>query len=151
MSTPDNAALSVGGHCYCGAIRFAVRIPAGAAPLFSAYCHCDSCRRAHAAPLYHVVCVDESMLEVTAGQEALQEFTRPGGHIIRAFCGVCGSKILNRFSGWKPGGRTPIAFFPNLLDEETQRELPELLRPQRHNRPQESVLDGRLLADFFHL
>jgi hypothetical protein len=47
-------AVHVTGHCYCGAIRFAVDIPEGDAPIFTAYCHCDSCRRAHAAPLYHV-------------------------------------------------------------------------------------------------
>ncbi len=58
---------------------------------------------------------------------------------------MCGSKVLNRFPGWNPGGRTPIVFFPNLLDEATQRELPEALRPRRNNQPHESVLDEEFL------
>lgn len=61
--------VDVTGHCYCGAIQFAVHIPAGDQPIFTAYCHCDSCRRAHAAPLYHVACVDQSHFEITAGAE----------------------------------------------------------------------------------
>jgi len=56
-----------------------------------------------------------------------------------------GSKIMNRFSGWKPGGRTPLAFFPDLLDAEVRRSLPELLRPTKNNRSAECVLDGELL------
>ncbi len=137
--------VDVTGHCYCGAIQFAVTIPAGERPIFTAYCHCDSCRRAHAAPLYHVACVDQSMFEITAGAEHLNEFTKPGGTITRAFCQLCGTRILNRFGAWKPGGRTPLAFFPNLLDEATQHDLPEALRPKKTNRPQECVLDVEML------
>lgn len=142
-------AVDVKGHCYCGAIEFRVQIPAGESPIFTAYCHCDSCRRAHAAPLYHVACIDASQLEITAGEEHLNEFLKPGGRIVRAFCDVCGSKILNRFPTWNPPGLTPTAFFPALLEEATQHALPEALRPARHNCPDESVLDPALLQDFF--
>ena len=35
-----SAAVDVAGHCYCGAVTFEVHIPAGEAPIFTAYCHC---------------------------------------------------------------------------------------------------------------
>jgi hypothetical protein len=138
--------VAVSGHCYCGGVTFEVRIPAGESPIFTAYCHCDSCRRAHAAPLYHVVCVDETMFTITRGEELLAGYTRPDGYIRRTFCTVCGSKVLNRFEGWKPDGKVPLAFFPNLLDEAVQHDLPEPLRPERNNRPEECVLDAAMLS-----
>ncbi len=149
MPEPVAEDLNLQGHCYCGALRFAVSVPAGSAPIFTAYCHCDSCRRAHAAPLYHVACVEQSQFVITAGEELLEEFTKPGGTITRAFCRTCGSRVLNRFGAWKPGGRVPLAFFPNLLTEEAQRALPEALRPARDNQPHESVLDREALERHF--
>ena len=146
---PPSAPIRALGHCYCGTVSFEVSLAAGDAPIFTAYCHCDSCRRAHAAPLYHVVCVDQPAFRVTGGEDHLRGYTRPGGHIERVFCDVCGSKVLNRFGGWRPGGKTPIAFFPSLLDEATQHALPEAFRPHKHNHPGESVLDPDMLADFF--
>ena len=40
------------GFCYCGAVTFSVR--ADATVVRAAFCHCESCRRAHAAPLYQI-------------------------------------------------------------------------------------------------
>ena len=37
------------GRCYCGAVTFSVRTDAKVH--LGCYCHCESCRRAHAAPL----------------------------------------------------------------------------------------------------
>jgi|GEM_PF-3153796 len=139
-------AVQVAGHCYCGAIEYAVSIPAGDEPIFTAYCHCDSCRRAHAAPLYHVACVDTKHFELTAGADHLNEFTKPGGRITRAFCQLCGTRILNRFGPWRPGGKTPVAFFPGTLREADQQALPAPLRPQRNNAYDECVLDTEFLA-----
>jgi hypothetical protein len=134
-------AIHVSGHCYCGGITYEVSIPEGEEPIFTAYCHCDSCRRAHSAPLYHVVCVEESMLRLTAGAELLTVFHKPGASLSRAFCSSCGSKMMNRFPGWRPGGRIPVAFFPNTLEEPVQQALPQSFRPARNNRIQECVLD----------
>jgi hypothetical protein len=142
-------AVHVTGHCYCGAIAFSVDIPAGSAPIFTAYCHCDSCRRAHAAPLYHVACVDESMFRITRGADELNEFHKPGGSIVRAFCRVCGSKILNRFPDWKLPDAVPLAFFPDLLDAAHRQPLPPALGARKHNRPDECVLDQAMLQSLF--
>ena len=144
---PDEGEVHVTGHCYCGTIAFEVRIPSGSKPIFTAYCHCASCRRAHAAPLYQVACVEESMFRITAGQEHLKTFSKTETSVCRAFCDVCGSKVLNRFPGWRPDGRVPVAFFPSLLKEEVQHALPELLRPSKHAWRDETVLDPAVLSE----
>jgi hypothetical protein len=135
---------SVHGHCYCGAVEFTVDV--GGEPIFAAYCHCDSCRRSHAAPLYQVVCVDDATFQVTRGQEGIVDFQKPGSRIVRAFCGTCGTRVYNRFPGWSPGGRHPVVFFPNTLDEATTHNLPESLRPRNNNAADECVLDLERLA-----
>ena len=137
--------IHVHGHCYCGGIRFSVRLPAGESPFFTEYCHCDSCRRAHAAPLYYVACVDSTHLSFLEGEHLLTHYTRPEGRITRSFCSACGSTVLNRLLGWNPDGKTPLMFFPNLLEEDIQHNLPEVFRPARHMRPQECVLDFEMI------
>lgn len=137
--------LVVHGHCYCGGVTFRVALPADRSPIFTAYCHCDSCRRAHAAPLYQVVCIDRECFQVTQGSERVTPFQKPGSHIVRSFCADCGTRVHNTFPGWTPGGRTPLVFFPGTLDAATQASLPERLRPTRHNEPETCVLDWPLL------
>ena len=137
QSDVPTEAVTVDGHCYCGAVQFTVALPAGARPIFSAYCHCDSCRRAHAAPLYHVVCVDALMFNVTAGASLVEHYTKPGGTITRAFCRQCGTRVMNTFGDWRLGNVEPVVFFPNLLRPEFQHPLPALLRPTRHNQAEE--------------
>lgn len=44
----------VSGTCYCAGMKFTVDCTR-VAPRKSLYCHCESCRRAHAAPVYQVV------------------------------------------------------------------------------------------------
>jgi len=140
-------AVHVTGHCYCGGITYRVDIPEGPALIKSAYCHCDSCRRAHAAPLYHVAIIDAAAFQITAGDELLRPFTKPGGHVTRAFCGSCGTRILNRFERWRLQGREAVAFFPGTLDEAIQHELPARLRPRFNYYASECVLDGEALAE----
>ena len=41
------------GTCYCGGVKFGVTIDS-TKYVRALYCHCESCRRAHAAPLYQV-------------------------------------------------------------------------------------------------
>lgn len=141
--------VDVRGHCYCGSVAFEVSIPKGSAPIYSTYCHCDSCRRAHAAPLYHVVCLEESMFRITRGDDLLKAFTRPGNQLDRIFCSVCGSKVMNRFGSRRFDGKTAVAFFPNLLEEATQHAMPEALRPKRTYFAEECVLDRDELNALF--
>jgi hypothetical protein len=145
MSTTDTPALSLEGHCYCANLRYRVNLPANHVPVFTAYCHCDSCRRAHAAPLYRVIGLDAAHFEITQGAELLTEFSKPANTITRCFCSRCGSKILNRFPGWNPKGITPIVIFPDTLVEGAQTELPENMRPTRNNRSEECVIDWERL------
>ena len=38
--------------CICGAVKINIKTQS---PEMSAFCHCWSCRRAHSAPMYHVI------------------------------------------------------------------------------------------------
>ena len=145
----SDAPIHVSGHCYCGAMTFEVDLPAGEAPVFAAYCHCDSCRRSHAAALYQVVCVSEHRLRITAGADQLVAFTKPGARVSRTFCGACGTRIFNRFLQWQPEGKPAIVFFPNTLDATDQAALPEVMRPTKQFHRDECVLDEAVLSELW--
>jgi len=136
------------GRCYCGDVQFGVAVTEERGVFGSAYCHCDSCRRAHAAPLYHVVFSQLQDFHVTAGSENIVEFQKTPGRIIRAFCSRCGTRVYNRFPKWRPGGNELRAWFPNLLTEGAQQPMPQAFRPKRTNRPEECVLETELLREF---
>jgi len=141
--------LHITGHCYCGDIVFAVTLPADEQPLFALYCHCDSCRRAHAAPLYHVVCIEAARFTLTSGAEHLELYQKHPKAPVRAFCRTCGTRVLNRFPHWRPQGKEPLAFFPNLLDADIQANLPARFRPTRNYEAASSVLDQATLDLIF--
>lgn len=137
----------VSGHCYCGGVHFEVTLPEGAKPLFAAYCHCENCRRSHAAPLYQVACVDDSQFTVTQGEDLVVPFQKTPGKVVRAFCGTCGTRVFNTFPNWRPGGRVPVAWFPSLLADDVQRDLPETLRPNANMNAEGCVLYASPLAE----
>ena len=114
------------GACYCGAVTY--RVEQHSIPFASLYCHCESCRRAHAAPVYHVVYVKEEDFTFTSGKENI-EFFRKGDKtmVTRAFCKICGSKVQNILHN-KPW----FGFFPSTLDEKIQQNLPSQFQPQMH-------------------
>lgn len=87
------------GQCYCGGIRFTVPL---AAPIKACYCHCDSCRRAHSAPLYQVVYIKNEGFHITQGEELVQYFEKTLNGVVRSFCKVCGSRVSNT---WTDEGR----------------------------------------------
>jgi len=74
------------GGCLCGAVRYA----ATAAPQVSAICHCQTCRRAAAAP---------SVAWLTFGVEAFRWLRgeprsfRSSSAVVRTFCGRCGTPL----------------------------------------------------------
>lgn len=120
LATPVEPLPSRIASIYCSFQKISHRPSASVRSLF---CHCDSCRRAHAAPLYQVVYLPESCFEITAGAHLLNAFARSPAHVVRSFCSVCGSRVCNRVTA-KPS--LGVGFFPNLLDESSQRALPEV-------------------------
>lgn len=77
------------GNCLCGEIRFeAIEIPG---MVFN--CHCSRCRQAHGAAFATQVICDKGSLRFLAGQERLSQYVV--GNIVRAFCGNCGSRLMN--------------------------------------------------------
>ncbi len=125
----------VPAHCYCGAVRFTVDV---VAPVFTAYCHCDDCRRSHAAPLYEVAAVPMSAMHFTAGEELVVDFRREGSPVIRSFCGRCGTKIRILFPESQRLADT-VGWFVNLADD--RASLPDVFRPKRHANRDGCVLE----------
>ncbi|KAL6043937.1 Glutathione-dependent formaldehyde-activating enzyme [Balamuthia mandrillaris] len=139
------------GHCYCGGVRFQVTVPpllAEQQSVLATYCHCDSCRRAHSAPLYHVVYLPSPRFRVAQGQDLVREFSKKSEPpcIVRAFCSTCGTRLYNLLPG-SARLSAHTGFFPALLEEQAQRELPALFRPKQHHLHHEAVLDLSLLHD----
>jgi hypothetical protein len=79
----------VAGSCFCGAVRFRVRLPT----LFCAHCHCSMCRRSHGAGYVTWLGVSREQLAFDAGEEDLKRF-RSSDHGTRSFCGRCGSSLF---------------------------------------------------------
>lgn len=74
------------GGCLCGATRFR----ASGAPKWTAWCHCQSCRKHSGAPVSVFVAYDEANLEVSKG--AITKFSSSPG-VLRGFCATCGSTL----------------------------------------------------------
>jgi hypothetical protein len=72
-------------RCLCGAVRIA----ATAAPFQVSWCHCRDCRRQTGAPA--VVWAGFRSDEVTFDSVPKRRQSSP--HIIRSFCGECGTPI----------------------------------------------------------
>ena len=138
MSSSDeksNGLACYHGHCFCGDVRFT--IAADVVPNTSLYCHCESCRRAHAAPLYQVVYIPAESFRIVAGQEFVKAYSKSDGAVVRSFCQECGSRIHNVVTE-KPS--LGIGFFPALLEEEVQQNLPDIFKPRCHYLSNETVL-----------
>ncbi len=81
-------AVVIGG-CLCGAVRYAAR----GKVKWTAYCHCQSCRRATGSPVAAFAGFDEAQFSFTAGAPQVFE-SSPG--VWRSFCGRCGSPLTYR-------------------------------------------------------
>ncbi len=130
------------GSCYCGRVIFEVQ--SDCTPNLSVYCHCESCRRAHAAPLYQVIYVPNEAFRIVAGSELVKQFKKTEESVVRAFCGECGSRVYNIVT---PKPQLGVGFFPALLSEATQHDLPPAFRPLYHYCSEESVIPLHLLCD----
>lgn len=77
------------GKCVCGAIEFT----AEEVPNMVFNCHCSRCRVSHGADYATQAFAVRDSLKFTKGEELLTEYESTGG--IRAFCSVCGSRLMN--------------------------------------------------------
>jgi len=96
------------GHCLCGAVRFTCDAP----PLWQAHCHCESCRRATAAPFTSFFGMADGQWRWT-GVAPVTYGSSPG--VWRDFCGRCGTQMAFR-SGRAPG---ECHFYAATLDDPT--------------------------------
>jgi hypothetical protein len=78
--------MATGGRCLCGAVTYAF----DGEPRWSAYCHCESCRRNCSAPVAAFFGVDRGAFRWTGTAPASFE-SSPG--VRRLFCGRCGTPM----------------------------------------------------------
>jgi hypothetical protein len=110
------------GGCGCGAVRFEVRAPLGAAR----YCHCTRCQRRSGTAASASVLVEPGSVVVTEGAEHLRAWAPPDG-MEKVFCDACGSPLVirdpasgeirgvrmgafDRDPGVRPSGRQFVAY-----------------------------------------
>ncbi len=83
------------GRCLCGAVRFSF----DGKPNWTAWCHCDTCRRNTSSPATAFIGVPSDRFRHTGETPQVFE-SNPG--VRRAFCGICGSPVsyeADRFPG----------------------------------------------------
>jgi len=73
------------GQCLCGNIQFEIK----GEPVWSGYCHCESCRRFTGSVVTNWLGIKNSDLVFTRGQPV--KFKAAG--IDRSFCSICGSSL----------------------------------------------------------
>lgn len=81
------------GGCLCGAVRFVAK----GKPLWSAHCHCESCRRATSAALATYAGYPRDQVVFTKQQPATYQ-SSPG--VIRSFCAACGTPMSYESKRW---------------------------------------------------
>ena len=90
-----------------------------------------------------VVYVSKDDFSVTSGMELIKHFSKGPNNPTRCFCTNCGSKIFNLL----PNVPEVIGFFPSLLDEDTQRNLPDNLKALKHVHCLEATIDLSQIND----
>lgn len=94
MSDVLSSSDVIRGRCLCGAVRLALVPPT----VFVSHCHCESCRRAHAAAFVTWTAVSEAAFTVERGVDALTAYGSSPG-VTRSFCGRCGTQLIYRMEG----------------------------------------------------
>ena len=82
-------ALPITGHCLCGATRY----QASVAPLWSAHCHCQSCRRATASAFTSFFGIADGQWHWTGTAPATYQSS---AGVWRDFCANCGTQMAYR-------------------------------------------------------
>jgi hypothetical protein len=81
------------GRCLCGAVRYRVT----GEPIWTAHCHCQSCRRATSAAFATYAGFLRERFEILAGEPAVYR-SSPG--VERRFCRDCGSPLTYEGERW---------------------------------------------------
>ncbi|NKB65790.1 MAG: GFA family protein [Candidatus Latescibacteria bacterium] len=81
------------GSCLCGQVKVRVTGP----PTRAGFCHCQTCRAWHAAPVNAFAAWPSKAVEVTQGEELLANYKSRRSN--RHWCRECGSGMLNRVRG----------------------------------------------------
>jgi hypothetical protein len=103
------------GGCLCGAVRFQVSGPAN----WTAYCHCQSCRKHTGAPVSAYAGFDRVQVTVVKG-EISRFASSPCAR--RGFCPTCGSTLSYEGDRWP----TELHIHIGAFDE------PEAFAPESH-------------------
>jgi len=82
--------MSLHGSCLCGTIRYEVDQLDG--PI--RHCHCNTCRKAHAAPMTSSADVNRDHFRWLAGADKLSAYESSPGKF-RRFCSVCGTYLIS--------------------------------------------------------
>ena len=84
----------VRGSCLCGGVQFEI----GGTLDNPLNCHCINCRKQHGAAFRTRVRVNKADFHWVQGADLVTYYESTSG-VFRGFCRVCGSPILNKFSG----------------------------------------------------
>ena len=79
-------AKSLAGGCLCGAVRYRIT----GKPTNTMICHCESCRRAAAAPVVAWLTFPKSRMRWSKGKPVAFRSSPP---VRRTFCGACGTPL----------------------------------------------------------
>lgn len=77
------------GSCLCGTIEYEV----ATLDMSIIYCHCKTCRKAHAAPFAPTAGVLRENFRWLRGEDKLSSFESSPGKM-RHFCSVCGTHLV---------------------------------------------------------
>jgi hypothetical protein len=97
------------GRCLCGGVRF----EAIGEPVWVAWCHCGSCRRAAGTPVTAYAGYPAAMVRFTAGSPTLFA-SSPG--VERGFCARCGSSISFVGERWPGEIHLHLGCFEDVAD-----------------------------------
>ena len=92
--------MSITGGCLCGAIRYELANPPGAAVI----CHCKNCQKQAGSAFSTIVGTSDADFSITQGQtkDYVDQETDSGNKVHRHFCGDCGSPIYSALDA-QPG------------------------------------------------
>ena len=80
---------SLHGSCLCNAVEYQV----DSLDMPISHCHCQTCRKAHAAAFASTAGVMREHFRWTKGQDRLSSYESSPGKL-RHFCSVCGSHLM---------------------------------------------------------